>query len=267
MMKDRNYPKISIITIVYNDVSNIRETIESVLEQTYKNIEYIVIDGGSTDGTVEIINKFVDKIDFWVSESDGGIYPAMNKGLKFATGDVINMMNSGDKYNKKEVVGKVAEFFREKEELSFVLGKSKFVNLDGTDALLGKEEMLTDLEIGRFTSISHQAFFYKKSLHEDFDLYDLKYKICADGHFMYKVYQSSKHVGKLVDEVFAITRQSGISSSSASILEHKRLYDEVFGRSLLNELLYVKYLLRKSSLGRLIYNQYLTLKRKFFKGE
>jgi len=91
-------PLISVVTVVYNGEKHLEQTIKSVLDQGYDNIEYIIIDGGSTDGTLEIIKKYEDAIDYWVSESDGGIYDAMNKAISLATGEWINFMNSGDDF-------------------------------------------------------------------------------------------------------------------------------------------------------------------------
>lgn len=90
--------KISIVTVSYNAAKTIEQTIKSVINQTYSNIEYIVIDGGSTDGTVDIIRKYEDRIAYWVSEPDGGIFDAMNKGIKVATGEVVGIINSDDWY-------------------------------------------------------------------------------------------------------------------------------------------------------------------------
>ena len=101
--------KVSIITVVFNDAANIRETIESALGQTYQEKEYIIIDGGSTDGTVEIINEYVDRIDYFSSESDNGIFDAMNKGAQHATGEWINFLNSGDTFASPRALEEVIE--------------------------------------------------------------------------------------------------------------------------------------------------------------
>ena len=100
-------PKISVVTVCYNAVNDIEKTILSVINQTYPNIEYLIIDGGSTDGTMDIVNKYKDKIDVIVSEPDKGIYDAMNKGIDRATGDWINFMNAGDCFFEKETVNSV----------------------------------------------------------------------------------------------------------------------------------------------------------------
>lgn len=98
---------ISVVTVSYNAVSTIEQTILSVINQTYPNVEYIIIDGGSTDGTVDIIKKYADKIAYWVSEPDKGIYDAMNKGVVVATGEWINFMNAGDIFTDSDVIDKL----------------------------------------------------------------------------------------------------------------------------------------------------------------
>ena len=102
-----NNPKISVVTVCYNAVDLIEETILSVINQTYRNVEYIIIDGASTDGTVDIINKYRDKIAYFVSEPDKGIYDAMNKGIKVATGEWLNFMNAGDVFSSNTIVSEV----------------------------------------------------------------------------------------------------------------------------------------------------------------
>lgn len=96
--------KISVVTVCYNSVDTIEETMLSVLNQTYPDVEYIIIDGGSTDGTVDIIKKYAGRVAYWISEPDKGIYDAMNKGIAAATGDYINFMNSGDRFASTNVI-------------------------------------------------------------------------------------------------------------------------------------------------------------------
>jgi len=107
--------KISIITVVWNNAKTIKYAIDSVLNQTHKNIEYIILDGASTDGTIEIIRSYGDKISKFVSEPDKGIYDAMNKGIKLATGDVVGILNSDDFYIDDYVIEKVVKEFEEKQ--------------------------------------------------------------------------------------------------------------------------------------------------------
>src|SRR3990172_7180600 len=94
-------PLISVITVVYNGAKYIEQTIQSVINQTYDNIEYIIVDGASTDNTLKIINKYEDRIDYWISEADSGLWNAMNKGVRLATGDILNFLNSDDFYITK----------------------------------------------------------------------------------------------------------------------------------------------------------------------
>lgn len=110
MKNNMNYPLISVITVSYNAVLTIEQTILSVINQTYLNIEYIIIDGGSTDGTVNVIKKYADKIAYWVSESDKGIYDAMNKGIAYSHGEYCNFINAGDKFCSSSILKQVMDF-------------------------------------------------------------------------------------------------------------------------------------------------------------
>jgi glycosyltransferase involved in cell wall biosynthesis len=154
-------PLISIVTVVYNDVANIEETILSVVNQNYENIEYIVIDGKSNDGTTKIIRKFESSIEYWVSESDKGIYHAMNKGIDIAKGDLITFMNSGDRYLTTDVFDKITEACFIPTIYKTHLGKDKWVKLRDKKFSI---------------PYCHQGIVFKNMNIK----YDLQYKYAAD---------------------------------------------------------------------------------------
>ncbi len=162
-------PKISIITAVYNGIYSLEPTINSVLNQTYKNIEFIIIDGGSDDGTQEIIKKYKDRIAYLISEKDKGVYDAMNKGVDKATGDWIYFLGSGDIL--LNVLDKVAEKLLDSNKIYY----GNVFRLDTQEKYDG-EFSAHKLAI---TNICHQAIFYPASVFKKYK-YDLKYKIQAD---------------------------------------------------------------------------------------
>lgn len=124
--------KISIVTVTYNCKDTVEKTIQNVLKQTYQNIEYIVIDGNSTDGTKEIIERYADRLAYWVSEPDKGIYDAMNKGIKAATGDWILFRNSGDYFFEPSTVEKVFDWYKKKnDEVKIITGGERCYGSDG----------------------------------------------------------------------------------------------------------------------------------------
>lgn len=146
---------ISVITINYNNSTGLRKTIQSVIAQTYNNIEYIVIDGGSTDGSKSVIEEYEKDIDFWVSEPDGGIYPAMNKGTSHAHGDYCIYMNSGDIFYSKDVLQKVVDS-NPKEDI--VCG-----DLCIGDNIIPNPDEVT-MEVFYRSTLYHQATFILTSL-------------------------------------------------------------------------------------------------------
>ncbi|MDB5014862.1 MAG: glycosyl transferase [Daejeonella sp.] len=184
-------PKLSVITVVYNNARDIERTILSIVNQTYSNVEYIVIDGNSTDGTLNVIEKYKSNITHLISEKDAGIYDAMNKGLEFATGDYVLFMNSGDEIYDPETVANV------------------FASSPGADIYYGETEMYDQQwkSLGQrrhtapenFTwksfkygmSISHQAIYIKRSLVE---LYDLNYKLSSDIDWILKAAKKAKKI-------------------------------------------------------------------------
>ena len=169
--------KLSVITINYNNSDGLRKTIESVINQTYKDFEYIVIDGGSTDGSVDVIKEYADKIDYWVSEPDKGIYNAMNKGIDVAKGEYCNFMNSGDSFCSPKTMALV---FAEETTADIVCGNTH------TDKLKKPpHEMTFDFLFNG--SICHQCAFIRTSLMKKYH-YDEKYKIVADRKFFVQAF-------------------------------------------------------------------------------
>ena len=175
-------PKVTIVTVCYNAVALIESTIISVLSQSYANIEYIIIDGGSTDGTVDIIKKYANRLAYWVSEKDQGIYDAMNKGVNFATGQWINFMNAGDSFSDVDAVEKIF-----KEEIP----TSIRVVYGDTIAVMSAQKKvhikaLPVSRINRGIIACHQSVFV--SLVDKGDIYfDIKYKLSADYNQIYNI--------------------------------------------------------------------------------
>jgi len=152
-------PLISIITVVFNASKHLEETILSVLIQTYDNVEYIVIDGGSNDGSVDIIKKYENQIDYWVSEKDDGIYDAMNKGIYLANGEWINFMNAGDIFYDEKVLNKIFTNPLRYQNIDFIY----------SDTLLDGKSILV-CEIDK-NLIIHQSLVYRKKVHLELGLY------------------------------------------------------------------------------------------------
>ena len=177
--------KISIITVVFNSKSSLEKTIKSITEQEYKDIEYIIIDGGSTDGTVDIIKKYEKFISVWISEHDKGIYDAMNKGLKKATGDYVWFLNAGDEIYSNDTLNYInstegdADAYYGEVEYIDEYGK----NL-GTRTLKKPPENLSWIDLEKGMVVSHQSLIVKR---EKTVYYNLDYKYCADIDWMIRI--------------------------------------------------------------------------------
>lgn len=205
--------KISIVTVVYNAVKTIERTIKSVINQDYKELEYIIIDGGSVDGTLEIIKKYENYIAYWISEPDHGIYSAMNKGIAVATGDVVAFLNSDDWY-EEGVFKYVAECFKEDNEV--LIGRVNFYN---NDRIIRKSSTLCNPDDLRKRMIyCHQGVFVRKELFVKCGMFNEKYKIAADYDWLLRVYNEGIAF-KNTDKILANFRTGGISSSKEANTE------------------------------------------------
>lgn len=171
-------PTVSIVTIVYNGQHTLGKTIQSIASQTYRHIEYIVVDGASTDGTMDIVKRYAQTVDKWVSEPDNGLYDAMNKGIGLATGDYLWFINSGDEVYAPDTLEKL---FTVHETLSDVYyGDTVMIDAQGHEIgqrRLTPPENLTWKHFGYGMRVSHQSFICKRQLA---GLYNLKYRFSAD---------------------------------------------------------------------------------------
>lgn len=215
--------KISVITVCFNAVSTLEKTILSVINQTYPNIEYVIIDGGSTDGSVDIIKRYADRLAYWVSESDSGIYDAMNKGVARAKGVYCNFMNAGDCFYDTHVV----------EE---VFGKKTIYGdiVVGNTILKGKHSVLEhsprQISTGKLVNgtLNHQSSFIKKSL-LDANPYNDKLRLASDWEFFFKELIINNRTYQHVDCIISVFQMGGLSNTSDMYEKEK---DEVLKKIL-----------------------------------
>jgi glycosyltransferase involved in cell wall biosynthesis len=205
---NRSKPKVSIVTAVRNSESEIEKTILSVLNQSYKNIDYIIIDGASTDGTLDIIKRYQSKLKMWRSEPDRGTYDAMNKGIKLAKGELIGLLNAGDWYEPKTVEW-VVEAYLEHREVDIFYGNSIYY-LEGK-ALQRKARPFTGLHSFINTALPHPTYFITKRLYEK-QLYDLNYPITADYKFTIQALKSGAKT-HIINHTLTHITAGGLSSS------------------------------------------------------
>lgn len=175
--------KISIITITYNNLKGLKKTVQSVFDQKYSNIEFIIIDGGSEDTTAQYLQENTNKITYWVSEPDKGIYNAMNKGLSVASGNYVHFLNAGDGYASSDVL---SIFFEKEQNIPFIRGTQICNYGDRTqiwENLGDKRVTLYDMYIN---TMLHQATFIRRDLFEKYGLYDESLKITSDWKFFFQ---------------------------------------------------------------------------------
>lgn len=190
--------KISIITIVFNNVRDIEYTITSVLKQTYKNIEYIIIDGASNDGTLDVIKKYKENIDIIISEKDKGIYDAMNKGLAQATGDYVLFLNSGDELYDEQTIQTIVE---KGNNADIIYGETKLV--DENREIVGNRRHKAPLQFGwksfRYgMNICHQAIYVKRDITAP---YELQYQLSSDIDWVIRAAKKAKTTQNVNDYV------------------------------------------------------------------
>lgn len=235
--------KLSVITINYNNRDGLLKTIESVVNQSSNGFEYIIIDGGSTDASIDVIKMYSDKINYWVSEPDNGIYNAMNKGIDVAKGEYCIFLNSGDSFCDYQTLSLSLPF------------------LDGTDVVAGYAKLDTG-EIGNlpkeitFQSLynhqqpCHQSSFIKTELLKKYR-YDEKYKLVSDWKFFIQIFIYDNSSFKPIDVVVSVYDTNGISSTNRTLIdeEHVKVLRDDFPKRI-----YEYYLYNTSSFGDRLHN-------------
>ena len=258
-------PLISIITVVFNGEKYLEKTIQSVINQTYPNVEYIIIDGGSTDGTLDIIKKYEDYIDYWVSEKDRGIYDAMNKGIDLATGRWINFMNAGDKFYNENVVERI---FSKKNYIGYKIIYGDVETIYDKFKIIHKAGKLENLYRGM--QFSHQSTFFDSTYHKE-NKYYIEYDLSADFFNLISLYFKEKDVFYYLNYVVSSVNTYGISEKKIfnSVFQHWKAIKYIKRDNLYVNILYILNLIKQyfklKFLNIKVLNLYRKIKYKVFK--
>jgi len=207
--------KVSIITVSFNSVKTISDTIKSVLNQTYPDIEYIIVDGYSSDGTRELVRSFGNEISTFISEPDNGIYEAINKGIRSATGEIVGIINSDDFFYTNDVIEKVVRSFRD-NEIDAVIGDAQFVDPKNTSKVVryfsSKNFKPWKFKYGFMPA--HPGFYVRRELFEKFGYYKTDYKIGADFELLIRFLYINRIKYMYLEMPFLSMRTGGVSNKS-----------------------------------------------------
>jgi glycosyltransferase involved in cell wall biosynthesis len=258
---EENQLRISVITVVYNGVSAIEKTIQSVIGQSYKNVEYIIIDGASTDGTTDIIKKYSDKINYWISEKDNGIYDAMNKGIAAAKGNWIVFINCGDFfYSNTTLLEIFVNKARDINDADIIYGRSKMYYADGKQSELIMQHSIHEHWKG--PAFRQGAMFVKTSiLKKELFLVEKAFKISADYELMYRLYKKNfKFIG--VDTIVLLYEKEGISDDGfRNLYDNYAIIKKYNDVTLFRWLYYQKQLLKQHLVNSFLYRYYKVFRK------
>lgn len=219
--------KLSIITVNYNDAKGLERTIKSVISQSFKDYEFIIIDGGSTDGSIDVIKKYENYIDYWVSEQDGGIYQGMNKGLRQAKGEYLNFMNGGDCYHSSDVLDKIFALNSDADIITGIHSENGIRNIG--------ENGVTMLDLYKW-AIDHQASFIRRELALRHP-YDENYRIVSDWKFFIEALVMDNCSFYYTDTVVVDVDMKGISNTNFELdrLEREAVLKELLPDRILKD--------------------------------
>jgi glycosyltransferase len=207
--------KISLITVCFNSESSVIDTLKSVSNQTYGNIEHIIIDGGSTDSTMELVGQYGRRVVKSISEKDKGIYDAYNKGLSFATGEIIGFINSDDFYFSDEVIRKVMSVF---EDPSIEACHANLIYVDPINTKIIKRLWSSwdfkDSDFKKGSIPAHPTVFFRRDVYERFGKFDINFKLVADHDFLLKTFYVNKIKSVYIDDVWVRMRSGGATGGN-----------------------------------------------------
>lgn len=207
--------KVSIITVAFNSAITINDTIRSVLAQTHTDIEHIIIDGASQDGTIDIVQSYGDRISKFVSEPDRGIYDAMNKGIKLASGEIIGILNSDDFYANPQVIATVVEEFQ-RSNVDSVFGDLVYVNTDDLDRIV-RYYSSAKFHPNQFAygwMPAHPTFFVRRSAYDRYGLFRTDYKIAADYELLTRFLAKYQLSYRYIPKIMVKMRTGGVSTTN-----------------------------------------------------
>jgi glycosyltransferase involved in cell wall biosynthesis len=253
-----NYnPLITILTVVKNSRNLIEKTIQSVAIQSYQNIEYIVIDGGSNDGTIELINQNLQSINTFISEEDGGIYDAMNKGLKIANGEWIYFLNAGDIFYGKEVVKRIAENIIKNIKADIIYGNFIIVHYEKKNRIKIETPERINKNFFLNGTICQQAVIFKKTVFDSYGIFRIEFKIVADFDRLLHIFMSGCKFKK-INLTFSEYLEGGYSRRHYVLSNIERLKAIKLRCGYIGPFLYIKHALNifRAWLNALLSNKY-----------
>lgn len=221
--------KISVITITYNSQFTVEDTIKSVLSQDYPEVEYIIVDGLSKDKTMEVVNRYRDKIAKIVSEKDKGLYDALNKGISMATGDIVGMLHSDDIYADEHVLSKIANEFKKHSDTQAVYGDLVFVNRADTNKVM---RIWTAGEYNKDAFVEgwmppHPTFYLKKECYDKYGVFNTSLKLSADYELMLRMIHKNKVNVRYIPQTLIKMRMGGVSNVSFFVKLKANLEDKL----------------------------------------
>lgn len=259
--------KISIITVTLNSIQFLPDALESIRMQSYSNIEYIVIDGGSTDGTIDVLRK-TNLVSHFVSEKDEGIYDALNKGIRMATGDVIGILHSSDLFASNQTLQNIRDVFAsntlssgEQKRIDVVYGDLVYVDAEDTDTITRSwvSQAFKPKLINRGWMPPHPTVFIRSEIFKKHGLYDLKYKIAADYDYLIRLFNDNNLTTYYLPKVITKMRVGGISNNGINNLVCKSKEDyKIIRNHKISLPLWVLFLKNISKIPQLAFNKTIT---------